>query len=71
MHDEFDDATALVINNELDAEAKAIALPADHQPHAFVGRGDRWCEVCNWPDRNPIHIIPEPTALVIFGVNLL
>lgn len=23
--------------------------------HAFVGRTDRWCEVCNKPDRDPIH----------------
>ena len=25
------------------------------KPHLFVGRHDRWCEVCNKPDRNPIH----------------
>jgi hypothetical protein len=23
--------------------------------HTFVGRTDRWCEVCNLPDRHPIH----------------
>jgi hypothetical protein len=25
------------------------------QPHSFVGPFNRWCEVCNLPDRNPIH----------------
>jgi len=24
-------------------------------PHEFVGRLDRWCEVCDRPDRHPIH----------------
>lgn len=24
-------------------------------PHQFVGRLDRWCEICNRPDRDPIH----------------
>ena len=23
--------------------------------HEFQGRLDRWCEVCNLPDRHPIH----------------
>ena len=26
------------------------------KPHAFVGRADRWCEICNMPDRDPIHV---------------
>lgn len=30
-------------------------------PHKFVGRLDRWCEVCNRPDRDPIHVgVAEP-----------
>lgn len=32
------------------AEVKRAPLP-----HAFVGSSDRWCEVCNQPDRAPIH----------------
>ena len=31
-------------------------------PHAFVGSRDRWCEVCNWPDRHPIHKVEPVTA---------
>lgn len=31
-------------------------------PHAFVGSRDRWCEVCNWPDRHPIHKLEPVTA---------
>jgi hypothetical protein len=30
-------------------------LPTDHPPHQFVGRADRWCEVCDLPDRHPVH----------------
>jgi len=29
--------------------------PNRHDPHEFVGRADRWCELCNCPDRHPIH----------------
>lgn len=41
-------------------------------PHAFTGRSDQWCEVCNLPDRHPIHnrtpltsatVAPEPDGL--------
>jgi hypothetical protein len=28
--------------------------------HVFKGRHDRWCEVCNKPDRHSIHIAPPP-----------
>lgn len=28
------------------------------KPHRFVGRSDRWCEVCDRPDRDPIHERP-------------
>ncbi len=28
---------------------------ASLSPHEFVGRLDRWCEVCNRPDRHSIH----------------
>lgn len=27
------------------------------QPHEFVGRSDRWCEICNKPDRSLIHCV--------------
>ena len=45
----------------------ALPLPADlsrftegeeramKKKHLFKGRRDRWCEICNLPDRNPIH----------------
>ena len=32
-------------------------------PHDFKGRPDRWCEVCNLPDRNPIHDVPATTSV--------
>ena len=28
------------------------------QSHRFQGRPDRWCEVCNLPDRDSIHFSP-------------
>lgn len=28
------------------------------EPHQFEGSSDRWCELCNRPDRDPIHIPP-------------
>lgn len=36
--------------------------------HVFKGRHDRWCEICNQPDRAPIHIhkleeCPRPSSL--------
>lgn len=35
---------------------RLIALrPAEPDSHQFVGRGDRWCEQCNRPDRHPVH----------------
>lgn len=35
------------------------------KPHQFVGRLDRDCEVCQRPDRDPIHNVPsaEPKAV--------
>jgi hypothetical protein len=35
-------------------ESEAMS-PVAQTPHQFVGRLDRWCEVCNRPDRHPIH----------------
>ena len=29
--------------------------PEEGKPHAFQGRSDRWCEICNQPDRAEIH----------------
>lgn len=29
--------------------------PEAGKPHAFQGRSDRWCEICNQPDRAEIH----------------
>jgi hypothetical protein len=34
-------------------------IPTDHPPHEFVGRADRWCEVCDLPDRHPVHASGE------------
>ena len=42
---------------------EAATLPPDKPTpqHHFRGRTDRWCEVCDRPDRNPVHI---PTVYV-------
>lgn len=32
--------------------------------HEFVGRLDRWCEVCNRPDRHPVHHGDKERAIV-------
>lgn len=41
------------------AAAKQMATVADarNTPHAFQGRVDRDCELCNLPDRAPIHTV--------------
>ena len=31
------------------------------RPHQFVGRLDRWCEVCNEPDRDERHVPSRET----------
>lgn len=36
-------------------EMLAGRAPWRTEPHDFQGRLDRWCELCNLPDRNPIH----------------
>lgn len=47
----------LLADRRLTLDEAAMAPPDKPiQPHAFVGRSDRWCEVCDRPDRNPIHI---------------
>ncbi len=33
----------------------AATRAMEHVPHEFVGRSDRWCEVCDRPDRWPVH----------------
>lgn len=46
--------------------AKALLIAAENPPpstcapHAFVGRLDRWCEICNRPDRDPVHSQATP-----------
>jgi hypothetical protein len=40
---------------------EAAAAPTDRAPHEFVGRTDRWCEVCDRPDRHPVHLSPLAT----------
>jgi hypothetical protein len=39
-------------------EAIIAAVEEDRKtrPHEFVGRSDRWCEVCNEPDRDNRHL---------------
>lgn len=39
---------------------RSISKP-DVEPHEFVGRLDRDCEVCGKPDRNPTHVISRPS----------
>lgn len=43
---------------DIEKEERMLIPPMVEGPqmHEFVGRSDRWCEVCNLPDRNPIHI---------------
>lgn len=48
----------LIVNDRLTMDESAMS-PPETEPHPFVGRLDRWCEVCDRPDRNPIH---TPTA---------
>lgn len=42
----------------------ADRLPDPAEPHEFVGRLDRWCEVCSKPDLNAIHIVRPVSAAV-------
>lgn len=44
------------------ADPAASEQQAASVPHVFLGRPDRWCEVCNKPDRHSIHIFPDPPA---------
>jgi hypothetical protein len=41
------------------AAVAAECTPVAQAPHAFVGRRDRWCQVCNRPDRHPVHHAPR------------
>lgn len=34
-------------------------------PHAFTGRSDQWCEVCNLPDRHPVHTRSPLTQAIV------
>src|SRR5262245_26590790 len=44
-------------------QAIATAVEEDRKtrPHVFVGSLDRWCEVCNEPDRDNRHIFSRET----------
>jgi hypothetical protein len=37
----------------------------DEKPHAFKGNPPRYCEVCNLPERDPIHADDQPPANVL------
>jgi hypothetical protein len=41
----------------------AAQADAPTEPHEFVGRLDRRCEVCNRPDRHPIHAAQRDARL--------
>jgi hypothetical protein len=45
------------LESKVEAAIKA-AVEEDRKtrPHEFVGRTDRWCEVCNEPDRDARHL---------------
>lgn len=55
---------ALFIANELDRELSPGYVPA----HSFQGRSDRDCEVCGYPDRNPIH---QPVRIAQEAIGLI
>ena len=38
------------------AVAAAVETDRKQRPHEFVGRLDRWCEVCGEPDRDARHL---------------
>lgn len=35
-------------------------MPEGVERHKFIGRFDRDCEICGYPDRNPVHIWDSP-----------
>jgi len=37
-------------------------IPTDNPPHLFKGRHDRWCEICDLPDRHPVHAVGGTTT---------
>lgn len=57
-------AEVLAVQSEMGAYA-----PTTHPPHEFVGRLDRWCELCNRPDRHEVHQ-PPPQELGVVGSNI-
>jgi hypothetical protein len=46
---------ANAINHELEQEYEMLSTRPNVVPHEFQGRQDRWCEVCDLPDRHEVH----------------
>jgi len=57
QNDSWTDAAAVI------EQAITAAVEEDRKtrPHVFVGSLDRWCEVCNEPDRDNRHIFSRET----------
>src|SRR5262247_3959787 len=57
QNDSWTDAAAVI------EQAITAAVEEDRKtrPHEFVGSLDRWCEVCNEPDRDARHIFSRET----------
>src|SRR5262245_33328378 len=53
------DGTIAVIEQAINA---AVEEDRKTRPHVFVGSLDRWCEVCNEPDRNNRHIFSRESV---------
>jgi hypothetical protein len=52
---------AALMDALVDVLRPALAVDAA-KPHEFKGRPDRWCDLCNRPDRHPIHAVTVPRA---------
>lgn len=49
------DVKQLVVDRAIKVLAAEVEAIRAEIPHPFRGRLDRWCELCNRPDRHPTH----------------
>lgn len=50
--------------------ADILARQESAKPHEFVGRRDRWCEICNQPDRAAIHQSESSKMIASLSIDL-
>jgi hypothetical protein len=62
LADDPADATLVVGNGDVAPERVKYM---DEKPHAFKGNPPRYCEVCNLPERDPIHADDRPPSNVL------